>query len=115
MGGYLQKLVFWELQMDQADASMAEVLESQKVEANVNFCRFIRRHFEGWLNDPKASKPLLSHQLMKKKVFPEVKDTRPTFLIVIDNLRYDQWKTIEPVISEYYNIDSEETYYSILP
>lgn len=110
-----KKLVFWELQMDQSDASMAEVLESQKVEANVNFCRFIKRHYEGWLNDPKVTKPLMAHQLMKKKVFPEVNTTRPTFLIVIDNLRYDQWKSIEPELLDYFSVEKEETYYSILP
>lgn len=110
-----KKLVYWELQMDQADASMAEVLESQKVEANVNFCRFIRKNFESWLNDPKASKPLLSHQLMKKKVFPEINPSRPTFVMVIDNLRFDQWKAIEPELLEFFTIEKEETYYSILP
>ena len=110
-----KKLVYWELQMDQADASMAEVLESQKVEANVNFCRFIRKNFESWLNDPKASKPLLSHQLMKKKVFPEINPNRPTFVMVIDNLRFDQWKAIEPELLEFFTIEKEETYYSILP
>ncbi len=110
-----KKLVYWELQMDQADASMAEVLESQKVEANVNFCRFIRKNFESWLNDPKASKPLLSHQLMKKKVFPEINSNRPTFVMVIDNLRFDQWKAIEPELLEFFTIEKEETYYSILP
>lgn len=110
-----RKLVFWELQIDQADASMAEVLESQKVEANVNFCRFVRRNYESWLNDPKSNKPLLSHQLIKRKVFPEVNQNRPTFLIVIDNLRFDQWKAIEPELLEYYSVDKEETYYSILP
>ncbi len=110
-----KKLVFWELKMGQADASMAEVLESQKVEANVNFCRFVKRYYDGWLNDPKASKPLLSHQIMKRKVFPEVNSSRPCFLIVIDNLRYDQWKSIEPELLDYFTIDKEETYYSILP
>ncbi len=110
-----KKLVFWELEMDQSDASMTEVLESQKVEANVNFCRFIKRHYESWLNDPKANRPLLAHQLMKKKVFPEVNTTRPTFLIVIDNLRYDQWKAIEPDLLDYFTVEKEETYYSILP
>ncbi len=111
-----KKLVFWELQMDQADnQDMAEVLEMQKVEANSNFCRFIRRNYESWLNDPKADKPMLSHQLIKRKVFPELKEGRPTFLIVIDNLRFDQWKTIEPILSEHYNVDEEEAYYSILP
>jgi len=111
-----KKLVFWELQMEQADnRDMGEVLEMQKVEANLNFCRFIKRNYESWLNNTGADKPLLSHQLMKKKVFPELKPGEPTFFILVDNLRFDQWKTIEPVLAEYFNIDSEETYYSILP
>lgn len=110
-----KKLVFWELQLNEADnQDMGEVLEMQKVEANTNFCRFIKRNYESWLNDPNVSKPLLSHQILKRKVFPEIKD-KPVFLILIDNLRYDQWKVIEPVMNEYFNVDEEETYYSILP
>ncbi len=110
-----KKLVFWELQIDQADASMSEVLDSQKVEANANFCRFIKRNYERWLNDPQVSKPLLSHQIMKRKVFPEVNTSRPTFLIIIDNLRFDQWKAIEPELLDYFAVEKEESYYSILP
>jgi len=110
-----KKLVFWELQMDHADnQDMGEVLDMQKTEANANFAKFIIRNYDSWLNDPKAEKPLLSHQLMKKKVFPEL-GKKPVFVILIDNLRYDQWKVIEPVLSEYFNVTSEETYYSILP
>ena len=41
-----KKLVFWELQMSSADnESMSEVLDMQKVEANSNFCKFIKRNY----------------------------------------------------------------------
>lgn len=111
-----KKLVYWELEMGESDnRDMAEVLEMQKVEANLNFCRFIRRNYEHWLNNPNIDKPLMSHQVMKKKVFPEIKSGTSTFFILIDNLRWDQWKTIEPVLSEFFNVDKEESYYSILP
>ncbi len=111
-----KKLVFWELQLEQGDnKDMAGILESQKVEANLNFCKFIKRNYENWLNNPNVEKPLLSHQIMKKKVFPEVGKGKPVFVILIDNLRFDQWKTIEPILHDYFNIDAEETYYSILP
>ncbi|HRX01029.1 MAG TPA: bifunctional response regulator/alkaline phosphatase family protein [Cyclobacteriaceae bacterium] len=111
-----KKLVFWELQLDEADnKDMAEVLEMQKVEANTNFCRFVRKNYESWLNDPNASKPLLSHQLLKKKVFPEIGKGAPCFLFIIDNLRFDQWRVLKPIIEEFYNIEDEESYYSILP
>ncbi len=111
-----KKLIYWELEIDETEnKSMAEVFNMQKEEANSQFSRFIKNNYESWLNDPDADKPLLSHQLMKKKVMPEVGQGVPVFLLVIDNLRYDQWKIIEPVISEYFNVESEEAYYSILP
>lgn len=111
-----KKLVFWELQLDEGDnKDMVEVLEMQKVEANTNFCRYVRKNYESWLNDPGSSKPLLSHQVMKKKVFPEVNNETPCFLFVIDNLRYDQWKVLQPIIEDYFNVEREESYFSILP
>jgi hypothetical protein len=58
---------------------------------------------------------LLSHQIMKRKVFTELGKRKPVFFVLIDNLRFDQWKTIEPIISEYFTIEQEDHYYSILP
>lgn len=110
-----KKLVYWELEIDQSgNKSMYDVLETQKTEANANFTKFVMDEYENWLNDPASEKPMMSHQIMKKRVFPEL-GQKPVFFVVIDNLRFDQWKLIEKDISEYYNIESEETYYSILP
>jgi CheY-like chemotaxis protein len=109
-----KKLVFWELQME-GNHDMAEVLDMQKIEANANFAKFVIRNYDSWFNDPKADKPLLSHQILKKKVFPELGKGKPVFVLLIDNLRFDQWKTIEPILGEFFNIESEEHYYSILP
>jgi hypothetical protein len=94
---------------------MFEVLEMQKSEANNNFSKFIVENYESWLHEPDEDRPILSHQLMKKKIFPEIDGKTPVFFILIDNLRYDQWKIIEPLIEEYFNIEKEESYYSILP
>ena len=111
-----KKLIFWELEIEQTDnKSMSEVLDMQKSEANANFIKFISENYESWLNDPNIDKPVLSHQIMRKKVFPELKEGRSTFFVVIDNLRYDQWKILEPAISNYFDVNSEEAYYSILP
>jgi hypothetical protein len=57
----------------------------------------------------------MSHSLMKERVFPFVDQEVPTFFILIDNLRYDHWKAIYPVISENYRITDEDAFYSILP
>jgi len=111
-----KKLIFWELEIDETEnKSMSEVLTMQKEEANHRFSEFVSESYESWLNEPDVERPLLSHQLMNKKVFPHVKKGQSLFFLVIDNLRYDQWKIIEPIIAEHFNIEEEDTYYSILP
>ena len=96
-----KKLVYWELEIDETEnRSMAEVIYMQKDEANSNFAEFIVDNYEDWLNDPKAEKPLLSYQLMKKKVFPLLKPDKPLFFILVDNLRLDQWKVLQPMVNE---------------
>ncbi|HET8858823.1 bifunctional response regulator/alkaline phosphatase family protein [Marivirga sp.] len=110
-----KKLVFWDLEIDQTeDQSMAEVLSMQHVEANNNFAKFIDDNYEDWLNENQDESPLLSHKLMEEKVFPKM-GKEPVFFIVIDNLRFDQWKLLEPEILKYFNIEEEDSYYSILP
>lgn len=39
----------------------------------------------------------------------------PVFFILIDNLRYDQWKTIQPIVLDLFKMDEEDVYCSILP
>lgn len=110
------KLTYWELEIDKTEnKSMQEVLDTQKTEANANFAKFIKENYLDWLNEPNIEKPILSHQVMKEKVFPKLKEDKPLFFIVIDNLRLDQWEIIEPLISPHFNVVSDETYYSILP
>lgn len=111
-----RKLVYWDLQIDSTDdKSMMEVLNNQRTEANQLFSDFIAEHYEDWITDPDVDRPLLSHHVLKKKVFPLLKSEKPVFLIVIDNLRLDQWEIIEPDISELFEIKSKDSYYSILP
>lgn len=111
-----KKLLYWELEIDKTEnKSMAEVLSSQKSEANVHFGKFIEKNYEGWLQKPNEETPVLSHLMMRKHVFPKINDKSPLFFILIDNLRYDQWKTLEHIIQDYFQLEEEKTYYSILP
>jgi len=109
-----KKLVFWELEIENTlEKSMFEVLQMQKEEANVNFTKFIIDNYESWLNDDVDS-PILSHDLMYEKVFPLLGE-EPVYFLLIDNLRYDQWRVLAPAISQYFNVDEESYYFSILP
>jgi CheY-like chemotaxis protein len=111
-----KKLVYWELEMGKSDSpEMMEVFQSQKQEANTEFFKFISRNYLSWINPKSGKAPVMSHTLMQQKVFPTLEKGVPTFFILIDNLRFDQWKAIQPIFAESFRIIEEETFYSILP
>ena len=111
-----KKLVFWELEMKKSDSpEMQEVFQSQKNEANTEFFKFISKNYSSWATNQSADAPIMSNTLLKYKVFPHVEKGIPTFFLLIDNLRYDQWKTIQPIFAESFRIQEEETFYAILP
>ncbi|MFT7351592.1 MAG: CheY-like chemotaxis protein [Flavobacterium sp.] len=111
-----KKLIYWELELETIeDTNLIDILESQKLEANSQFSKFIERNYEGWY-EPKADKPILSHNLFRELVVPElVKKEQPVLFVVIDNLRYDQWKSFESVVNNHYKLEKETPYFAILP
>jgi CheY-like chemotaxis protein len=111
-----KKLVFWEMEMQKSDSpEMQEVFNTQKTEANTEFSKFISRHYASWVNPRSTEAPIMSHSLFRFKVIPHLEPGIPLFFILIDNLRYDQWKAIQPIFSESFRVLEEDTFYSILP
>jgi CheY-like chemotaxis protein len=110
-----KKLVFWELELEKIqDTGLTDILKSQQLEANLEFTKFIRKNYISWMGG-NASKPLMSHTLIKDRVIPLIDHQKPLFFILIDNLRFDQWRTIYPLLSEFFKVEQEELYCSILP
>jgi CheY-like chemotaxis protein len=111
-----KKLIYWELKLEKSDdEGMNQILMMQKNEANEVFTKFIENNYLNWLSGKTGPKPVQSHNLIKEKVFPLLNDPRPLFVILIDNLRYDQWKMLQPILEENFRVEKDELYYSILP
>ncbi len=109
------RLIYWELELEDVDdPGMFEILTTQKAEANQQFGKFVDRNYPGWFDDEEEA-PVLSHTLFKRLVVPHLQQKDPVLLVVVDNLRYDQFKVFENLINNYYKKSSEETYCSILP
>lgn len=111
-----KKLVYWELEIQKSHSpEMQEVFETQKQEANLAFFKFIQKEYANWMQPACADAPLLSHQLMRFKVLPHLTKGQPLFFVLIDNLRFDQWKAIQPIFAESFRVHEEDSFYSILP
>ncbi|WP_129021957.1 T9SS response regulator signal transducer PorX [Edaphocola flava] len=111
-----KKLVYWELEMSKSDSpEMLEVFNSQKVEANTEFFKFVSRNYLDWINKTTKDIPIMSHNVFADKIAPYLTKDRPTFVVLIDNLRFDQWRTIAPIINEQFRTEDEDMFFSILP
>ncbi|MBP3331786.1 MAG: bifunctional response regulator/alkaline phosphatase family protein [Tidjanibacter sp.] len=111
-----KRLVSWQIELaDSTDESIREILYYQKNEAANEFGKFVKRNYLNWINKRDEQTPVMSHTLMRTKVFPVVEDRRKTTLLLIDNFRYDQWRSIAPMLTDHYSISHEDFYCSILP
>ena len=108
-----KRLVYWELELSETDSNMDEMLGMQKTEANLAFAKFIHKHYEEWITHPE-DRPLMSPDIFKTKIFPLLNQGEKVFLIVLDNFRYDQWRTLSTELADAFLID-EDIYCSILP
>ena len=107
-----RQLVYWELKLADTDTAMGELLLMQKRDANSNFCKFVKREYEGWVQTD--NHPLMSHEIFKRRVFPLLDNGEKVCFILIDNFRLDQWKVVQPLLSEWFSVE-EELYTTILP
>ncbi|MFM2268994.1 MAG: hypothetical protein RL757_2435 [Bacteroidota bacterium] len=111
-----KKIIAWELRMDASGGNdMGEILEQQKAEANTEFSKFVGKNYVDWFGPNLHLAPTMSHNLMRNKVFPHIGDGVPTVMLLLDNLRLDQWKVIEPQLTTLFRVEEEDYFYSILP
>ncbi len=110
-----KKIVNWEIKLDESHTEeMADILSMQKSEANNEFSKYVAKNYLDWISDRQEG-PIFSHHLMREKVLPHLKHKKPVILVVLDNLRFDQWKVVEKVLQSHYRVREEEFFMSILP
>lgn len=115
------KLVYWDLELAGTDTNMDQLLDMQQTEANAAFAKFVRRNYRDWVDnimlppgEAAEGTPLMSPRLFVDTIFPLLDSGRKVFMVLIDNFRLDQWRTIQPMLADYFNIE-ERLYTSILP
>ncbi|MCC7246723.1 MAG: response regulator, partial [Saprospiraceae bacterium] len=109
-----KKIVNWELKVDANQASgVTDILAQQKEQANTEFSKFVGKNYFDWVDKNKEIGPVMSHSMMRKHIFPHIGQGTPTIVVLLDNLRFDQWKTIEPIINEQFKTENEGYFFSI--
>ena len=113
-----KKLVMWEFKLqdlDRQDNALFEVFNYQREEANKEFCKYVEKKYVKWLDSSRENRPLMQHDVFKEVILPLLDSNQKVFWIVIDNLRFDQWKVLQPLVAEYFTVEKEDMIFSLLP
>jgi len=108
------KIVQWDIELDEVEETQfRDILYDQRKECNVEFGKYLEKNYSSWIWG-KSPSPVLSPDLVKKFIVPELKSGKKIVFMVIDCLRLDQWSILEENFYQYFNI-KKDYYYSILP
>jgi CheY-like chemotaxis protein len=119
-------LVTWGMDLFEfSDHGLLETWGEQISAANQTFGKFVRDNYQEWINDdpqpgvgsewdPEGGAPLFSPRVYETWIEPEVQKGKQVIWIVIDCMRLDQMRIIEPLLEPYYHLE-RNSYWSILP
>ncbi|MDE6741889.1 MAG: PglZ domain-containing protein, partial [Muribaculaceae bacterium] len=107
-----RQLVYWEMKLSESESNMDEMLLLQKRDANSNFAKFVKRNYESWITSDREH--LMSPDIFSRRIFPMLDAGEKVCFVLIDNFRLDQWRCVQPLLSEWFNV-SEDLYTTILP
>jgi len=107
------RLTDWSLEMDlHPDLGLRQTLTDQIRECNVSFSKYVEHRYRDWLAS--EDRPVLSTDVVDRFLIPRLEEGRSVFFFVIDCLRLDQWKEMEVLLREYFEI-TRGYHFSILP
>ncbi len=108
-----KKIIYWDIELTSSQSPLLDLLRVQKQEANNGFCKYIKQNYESWFHEAK-DKPLISPEILSKKIFPLIDNKEKVFFILIDNFRLDQWWEVKDLLANEFSI-TEDEFFSILP
>lgn len=105
-------LVIREISLDDVPVDLQEAIWALKDEANRSFAKFYTDNYLAFIKDPDV---IMSHNLLTKKFFPLLKQNEKNLLLVIDNIRLDQWIALKSLMETWFQVEQEDNYLSIIP
>ena len=107
------ELVDWHIRLEQAgESGLLESVDAMMTELRHDFGPWIVREYPGWTHR-REDRPDLSIDVVRNHLIPLL-GSDPVFFVVLDCMRFDQWRTIAPLIARHFEIE-EDTHFSILP
>ena len=109
------ELTQWDIDLAEAgETGLYESLRGLYPDMHREFAQFMRRAYPAWLRELEGDRPPLSIDVIGEFLLPVLKQDRAAAFVVVDCLRLDQWRVIEPLLAPYFQVETTH-YFSILP
>jgi CheY-like chemotaxis protein len=108
-------VVGWDLELrGMQNESLLQAHVDQKLQLNREFGRFVESNYRSWTARATVNRPYLSVDVVPRWVLPHLVEGKRVAMVVIDCMRLDQWRMLEPLLQPYYDVRTD-LYYAILP
>ena len=111
------EMVQWDVELAAAnEMGLHASLRGLYPEARRAFAQFIQQHYPRWVNEDVEGdrRPPLSIDVVGEYLLPILEHEPRALFIVVDCLRLDQWRVIEPLLAPLFEVETTH-YYSLLP
>jgi CheY-like chemotaxis protein len=109
------ELVQWDVELTAAgEPGLNASLRALFPAMHKDFAAFVRDGYPHWVHDLDGDRPPLSVDVVGEFLMPVLAEHPAAVFIVVDCLRLDQWKVLEPIIAGAFEIDTAH-YFSLLP
>jgi CheY-like chemotaxis protein len=107
-------LVTWGLDLfHYSDHGLLATQTEQMAAANLALGKYVRDRYRDWIHGDTGA-PVLSPEVYRRHIEPEVQKQQQVLWVVIDCMRLDQWRLVEPLLEPYFRLE-RHAYWSILP
>ena len=119
------ELILWESRLAEAgydniviaetgEQGLAGLLNELKRQWRRDFSLYVTNNYLDWPGASPGKRPVLSVDVVREFLLPEIDKSEAVIFIIVDCLRMDQWFHLAPLISELFDIQ-RKSYFSILP
>ncbi|MBL8959894.1 MAG: response regulator, partial [Gemmatimonadetes bacterium] len=109
------ELMRWDVDLTAAgETGLYESLRGLYPDMHREFAAFMARAYPAWLKNLDGDRPPLSIDVVPEFVLPVLQRDRRVALVVVDCMRLDQWRVLEPVINAMFEVETTH-YYAVLP
>jgi CheY-like chemotaxis protein len=109
------ELMQWDVDLTAAgETGLYDSLRTLYPDMRREFAAFMLHAYPQWLKNLEGDRPPLSIDVVSEFLLPILARDRAAAFIVVDCLRLDQWRIIEPLLAPYFEVETTH-YFAVLP